>query len=77
MSYLNSISITVSNDDLEEMKVNYYPEMTEKYNLMVGDISIWFTSYEDFKKFALAVQSGFEKTLSKNLSKKLERLVCQ
>jgi hypothetical protein len=77
MSYLNSISITASNDDLEEMKISYYPDMVEKYNIMLGDISIWFTDYKSFKKFALAIQSGFEKTLKtlpKEVLEELERL---
>lgn len=78
MSYLNSISITASNDDLEEMKISYCPDMVEKYNIMLGDISIWFTDYESFKKFALTVQSGFEKSLNNDSAKKIERLIrCQ
>ncbi len=78
MSYLNSISITVTKDDLDEMKFNYYPEMPDKINIMLGDTALWFKSYDDFKKFSLAIQSGFEKTLTKDLAKELERLVkCQ
>lgn len=69
MSYLNSVSITVSSDDLEEIKVKHYPEMMEKYCLMIGDIALWFSCYEDFKKFSLGVQNGFGKTLKKQLAK--------
>ncbi len=69
MSYLNDISIIVTADDLEDdgLHVKYYPEMKQKYCLMMGDLALWFTGYTDYKKFSLAVQSEFEKTMRKDL----------
>lgn len=75
MSYLNSMSITITKDDLDEISFSYYPAMTDKINVMLGDIALWFKSYDDFKKFSLAIQSGFEKTLSSSVAKAMERLV--
>ena len=63
MSYLNEISVIITEDDLEEIRIRHYPEMKHKYMLVFGDIALWFSSYDDLKKFSLGVQSEFEKTL--------------
>ena len=65
MSYLNDISVIVTNNDLEDgVRIKYCSEMKHKYMLVFGDIALWFSSHEDLQKFSLGVQSEFEKTLN-------------
>ena len=67
MSDLVDISIIMTASDLEELHVKYYPEMKDKYCVMMADTKLWFRGYADYKKFSLAVQSEFEKTMRKDL----------
>ena len=66
MSYLNDISVIITEGDLEEIKIRHYSEMKQKYMLVFGDIALWFINHDDLQKFSLGVQSEFEKTMIKD-----------
>ena len=66
MSTINEISINIKRDDLDDdcFFVKHHIDI-QYYCLTIGDITLWFKGYEDYKRFSLKVQSEFEKTLGK------------
>lgn len=68
MSNVVEISVTVSRDDMaDDMFFIKHHTDIQRYCLTIGDITLWFYGYEDYKRFSLKVQSEFEKTLNKQL----------
>ena len=55
----------IESKDLNDLEIKHFSHMPQKYNLMVGEISLWFENYEDLKTFCLAVQSDFENLMVK------------
>lgn len=68
MSNVVEISVTVLSSDMyDDMFFVKHHTDIQRYCLTIGDITLWFNGYEDYKKFSLKVQSEFEKTLNKQL----------